>query len=253
MRRGAGRRRNAGGVVPKTTYHRYRGPVTFNSMIDLTLLVLTALSLGALHAFGPDHVAAVSVFVARRPSWRRALGLGARWGLGHSLVIVVLGGTLALSGLHLPERFAATSERVVGVTLVALGALALWRAYRLHGHWHDHGDVRHWHVHSHRHAESHDHGHGALLGIGMLHGLAGTGALVIALPLTVSGSPSRSLVFLAAFGVGTVLAMALFSAAAGWLLAAASRASQGLHRGAIALAGAGSIVIGAWWLAMGGV
>jgi len=221
-------------------------------MIDLTLLVVTALALGALHAFGPDHLAAVSVFVARRPSWRRAVGLGARWGLGHSLVIVVLGGLLALSGLHLPERFATTAERVVGVTLVALGFVALWRAYQLHGHWHEHGDTRHWHVHSHRHAESHDHGHGALLGIGMLHGLAGTGALVVTLPLTVAGSPSRSLVFLTSFGVGTVVAMALFSAASGWLLAVASRASRVVHRGAVALAGAASIVVGLWWLVAGG-
>ncbi len=221
-------------------------------MIDLTLLVLTALALGALHAFGPDHLAAVSVFVARRPSWRRALGLGARWGFGHSLVIVVLGGLLAFSGLHLPDRFATTAERVVGVTLVALGFVALWRAYRLHGHWHEHGDTRHWHVHSHRHDESHEHGHAALLGIGMLHGLAGTGALVVMLPLTVGGSPSRSLVFLTSFGLGTVLAMALFGAASGWLLAAASRASREVHRAAVALAGVASIAVGLWWLVAGG-
>jgi sulfite exporter TauE/SafE len=221
-------------------------------MIDLTLLVLTALALGALHAFGPDHLAAVSVFVARRPSWRRALGLGARWGLGHSLVIVVLGGLLAFSGLHLPDRFATMAERVVGVTLVALGFVALWRAWQLHGHWHEHGETRHWHVHSHRHQESHDHGHGALLGIGMLHGLAGTGALVVTLPLVVGGSPSRSLVFLTSFGVGTVVAMALFGAASGWLLAIASRASRVVHRGAVALAGVASIAVGLWWLVAGG-
>ena len=77
--------------------------------------------------------------------------------------------------------------------VTAFWGVALWRAYRLHGHWHEHGDTRHWHVHSHRHDESHEHGHAALLGIGMLHGLAGTGALVVMLPLTVGGSPSRSL------------------------------------------------------------
>jgi sulfite exporter TauE/SafE len=221
-------------------------------MTDLTLLIPTALALGALHSFAPDHLAAVSVFVSRRPSWKNALGLGARWGMGHSLTVVVVGGVLALSGLQLPERFETMAERAVGVVLVLLGLFAISRAQRIHGHWHEHDGRRHWHLHSHRSSEAHEHDHGALMGIGMLHGLAGTGALVVALPVAIAGSRTGALVFLVAFGLGTILSMSLFSAAAGWLLSTTSAFSRNVHRTAIVLAGLLSVGVGVWWMVAGG-
>jgi sulfite exporter TauE/SafE len=221
-------------------------------MSDTLILIPTALALGALHSFAPDHLAAVSVFVSRKPSWRNALGLGARWGMGHSLTVVLVGGALALSGLHLPERFEATAERLVGVVLVLLGIFAISRAQRLHAHWHEHHGKRHWHLHSHRASEAHEHDHGALMGIGMLHGLAGTGALVVTLPVAIAGSRTGALIFLAAFGLGTILSMSLFSAAAGWLLSATTTLSRNVHRVAIALAGLLSMGVGVWWMVAGG-
>ncbi|HEY9449090.1 MAG TPA: sulfite exporter TauE/SafE family protein [Gemmatimonadaceae bacterium] len=216
------------------------------------LLIPTALVLGAMHSFAPDHLAAVSVFVSRRPSWRHSLGLGARWGIGHSFTVVLVGGILALSGLRLPDRFAPLAERTVGVVLVLLGLFALSRALRLHGHRHEHDGKSHWHLHTHRSSEAHEHDHGALMGIGMLHGLAGTGALVVALPVAIAGSRFGALVFLLAFGVGTIISMSLFSAAAGWLLSATTRVSHGLHRGAIMAAGLLSVGVGVWWMVAGG-
>jgi sulfite exporter TauE/SafE len=139
---------------------------------------------------------------------------------------------------------------------------------RLHGHWHQHGDVRHWHLHVHASGSAatgpygrrsakrtdgdHDHSHVALFGIGMLHGLAGSGALVIALPAAVSTSPARSILFLACFGAGTVVAMSVFSGAAGLLLGSATRRSASLHRTAAVLAGLASVLVGAWWLSTAG-
>jgi sulfite exporter TauE/SafE len=221
-------------------------------MAQSALLVATALSLGAVHSFAPDHLAAVSVFVSRRPSWRRAFGLGARWGLGHSATILLVGGALAFTGLHLPVRFAAVAEQLVGITLILLGMVSVARARKLHGHWHEHEESRHWHLHSHHEQEGHDHSHRTLVGIGMLHGLAGTGALVVALPAAVTGSAGRSLVFLISFGVGTTIAMALFGAVAGCLVGAAARASVLLHRGAVALAGVVSVAVGLWWVTVAG-
>lgn len=221
---------------------------------SLHILIPTALALGALHSFAPDHLAAVSVFVSRRPSWRNALGLGARWGLGHSLTVVLVGGVLAMSGLRLPERFESTAERAVGVVLIALGIFAISRAMKLHGHWHEHdgGGARHWHLHAHRTSPEHEHDHGALMGIGMLHGLAGTGALVVALPVAIAGSRAGALIFLLAFGIGTILSMSLFSAAAGWLLSATTAISRNVHRGAIVAAGLLSVGVGVWWMVAGG-
>lgn len=221
-------------------------------MSQALLLPLTALALGAMHSFAPDHLAAVSVFVSRRPSWRRALGLGARWGLGHSLSILLVGGALVLLDLHLPVRFAPVVERLVGVTLIGLGIVALWRAWRLHAHWHVHDDHGHWHVHSHRDAPTHDHDHGALLGIGMLHGLAGSGALVVALPVVVGASRGGSLIYLIAFGAGTILSMALFGACAGWVISTTARLSARVLRVALTLAGLASTGVGIWWVVAGG-
>jgi sulfite exporter TauE/SafE len=216
------------------------------------LLLSTAFSAGALHAFGPDHLAAVSVFASRKPSAKRAAALGARWALGHSATILVVGGLVVLSGLRLPERLQLVAERLVGVVLLALGLAAIWRAQRLHAHVHAHDGSEHWHVHSHAGSEAHDHSHHALFGIGMLHGLAGTGALVALLP-TFAPTRAGGVIYLVVFGLGTVCSMALFGAAAGEVMRRGTRANVRLERWAIAGAGALSAAVGIFWLATGGV
>ncbi len=211
-------------------------------------LFVTALLLGAAHSFAPDHLAAIGVFVSRRPQWRRALAIGARWGVGHSIVIVIVGGALILTGWRFPTALAPWVERLVGMTLIAVGIAALVRALRVHGHRHDHDGVAHWHLHSHRRSEEHDHVHCAALGMGMLHGLAGTGALVIALPLAVTESVPLALGFLLAFGVGTIVSMAAFGVVAGWAVRGAGHGSPRLVRATASVAALTSVLVGAWWV-----
>jgi sulfite exporter TauE/SafE len=210
-------------------------------------LLITALLLGAAHSFAPDHLAAIGVFVSRRPQWRGALAIGARWGVGHSLVILLVGAALLLTGWRFPAAVAPWVERIIGVTLVAVGIAALVRALRVHAHRHEHDGVAHWHVHSHRRSESHDHMHRAALGMGMLHGLAGTGALVIALPLAATDSLPLAMGYLLAFGVGTTVAMAAFGVAAGWIVRGAGHPSPALVRATSSLAAMASVVVGVWW------
>jgi cytochrome c biogenesis protein CcdA len=220
-------------------------------MNSLAALIVTALMLGAQHTLAPDHVAAVSVFASQRPSWQRALGLGARWGIGHSLTIVLLGSGLVWSGAHVPAGWNSSIERLVGVALVLVGCASVWRAARSPRRWHEHDGVRHAHPPSVR-GVRHDRDHRALIGIGMLHGVAGTGALVIAIPLAAAGSPARSMVFLASFGIGTIVAMSVFAAAAGAVFGRAARRSSAMERGLGFAAGAGSILVGIWWWAAAG-
>ncbi len=214
----------------------------------MSTLLITALLLGAAHSFAPDHLAAIGVFVSRRPHWRRALAVGARWGVGHSLVILIVGGALVLTGWRFPAPMAPWVERIVGVTLVVVGVVALVRALRVHAHRHEHDGVAHWHLHSHRRSEEHDHIHHAALGMGMLHGLAGTGALVIALPLAATESAPLALGYLLAFGIGTTLAMAAFGVAAGWVVRGAGRPSPSLVRATSSVAALASVVVGVWWV-----
>ncbi|HUF29557.1 MAG TPA: sulfite exporter TauE/SafE family protein [Gemmatimonadaceae bacterium] len=217
-------------------------------MNEMAALIVTAVILGAQHTLAPDHVAAVSVFASQRPSWQRALGLGARWGVGHSLTIVLLGSALVLSGAHIPLAWESSIERLVGVALVLVGCASIWRAARSPRRWHEHDGVRHAHPPMVRGAR-HDRDHRALLGIGMLHGVAGTGALVIAIPLAAAGSPARSMMFLASFGIGTIVAMSVFAAAAGAVFGRAARRSAAMERGLGFAAGAGSVLVGVWWWA----
>jgi sulfite exporter TauE/SafE len=163
-------------------------------------------------------------------------------------VILLIGGALVLTGWRFPDAFAPAVERVVGITLIALGGVALVRAFRIHGHVHEHDGVPHWHLHSHRRSREHDHLHNAAFGMGMLHGLAGTGALVIALPLAVTRSVPLALGYLVAFGVGTIVAMAAFSAVAGWAASRAARHSLMLIRATASGAALASVCVGAWWI-----
>ena len=220
-------------------------------MTPVLLLVSTAFAMGAMHSFGPDHLAAVGVFASRKPSARRAAALGARWALGHSATILIAGCLVILSGLRLPDRFSPLAERAVGVVLIALGVLSIWRAQKLHAHVHAHDGATHWHVHSHASSEAHDHSHHALFGIGMLHGLAGSGALVALLP-SFADTRAGGVLFLVVFGVGTICSMALFGAAAGEVMRRGTRRNIVLERGAMTLAGLLSAAVGGFWLATGG-
>lgn len=215
--------------------------------MSTVLLLATALVLGAAHSFAPDHLATIGVFVSRRPDWRRAVTIGAGWGVGHSLVIALVGGGLVLTGWRFPEHFAPTIERLVGVTLIVIGVFALARALRVHAHVHEHDGAVHWHLHSHRRTDSHDHSHRAALGIGMLHGLAGTGALVIALPFAAADSVPLALAYLVTFGIGTTVAMAAFGGIAGWAVRRAGRRSTSVLRSAASCAALASVAVGVWW------
>ena len=215
--------------------------------MSTVLLLATALVLGAAHSFAPDHLAAIGIFVSRRPDWRRAVTIGAGWGVGHSLVIALVGGALVLSGWRFPDHFAPTMERLVGVTLIIIGIFALAQAMRVHAHVHEHDGTVHWHLHSHRRTESHDHAHRAAFGIGMLHGLAGTGALVIALPFAAADSVPLALAYLITFGIGTTVGMAAFGGIAGWAVHRAGRRSASVLRAAASFAALASVVVGVWW------
>jgi hypothetical protein len=203
----------------------------------MLLLLASALALGMLHTVAPDHLAAVSVYVSRRPGWRRAMGYGARWGLGHSIAILAIGGIVVLSQLRLPAQFESSVDRVVGVVMIGLGLNALRRAWAM---W------RHRAAHVSHAVHSHD--DGALLGIGMLHGLAGSGALALALPVAATSTTLGSIGYLAAFGLGTVIAMALMAATMGAAMHRASVRSAAWAVSAMMLAAVASVGVGAWWV-----
>jgi cytochrome c biogenesis protein CcdA len=96
------------------------------------LILLSAVGFGFAHAFEPDHMAAVSTFVASRPSPKEALSFGLKWASGHGISLIILGSTLYLFKRaieeHQPALFSSgILEQVVGAVLVVLGLNALLR------------------------------------------------------------------------------------------------------------------------------
>jgi sulfite exporter TauE/SafE len=221
--------------------------------------------LGLQHALEADHVAAVASIAANKKGFRPIVRHGAIWGLGHALTLGAFGGAVYALKLTLDERLASGLEFVVGVMLVLLGARLLYviaRA-RIHFHMHRHGTGEvHFHAHSHAgdvrdhaasaHGHAHPTGHwGRSLAVGMMHGLAGSAALV-ALAAASAPSVPLGLAFMLLFGAGSIAGMALFSAVIAVPLSLTGKSLTWASRGLQALAGVIAVGIGLHIMAVTG-
>lgn len=221
------------------------------------LAAFTGLAAGSAHVVtGPDHLAAVlPLAVGAR---KRAATIGALWGLGHGVAVIVLAtlGRWLLGPMQI-HTLSGASETLVGVLLVGLGIWTLHRSRLLvvhshrHDHAHDEGDHQHVHVHvadrtvgrpEHpARGEHRAHHHGAF-GFGLIHGAAGAGHLFGVLPSLAMG-PTDAAVYLAAYFIGAVLAMTAFAAGVGRLTGNPKRLPQ-----LLSAAGVASVLVGVFWL-----
>jgi len=224
-------------------------------------ILLLGLLVGMKHALEADHVAAVATLATRSASLGERVKLAGMWGLGHAGTLMLFGGTVLALGVSLPDRVARTFEGVVGLMLVALGLDVLRRLRRrgVHFHRHRHGDGRQ-HLHAHAHdsgtapAGAHDHEHArglplrALL-VGTMHGLAGSAALVL-LSLELTRSTAQALLYLAAFGIGSVAGMAALSLAISLPLRVASGRFGTAWRLVEGALGVVTVALGCWMAAL---
>lgn len=216
--------------------------------LGVTTLLLGALS-GFRHAFEPDHVAAVSTLVTEQPEPLRAARLGLWWGVGHTAALAAVGLTLALLDSTVPSGLEQAFELAVAVMLFVLGA----RAVRNTLIWRDRDDslVHRWFgLHSHSGLRPHLHvGRRTFvlkpLTIGLVHGLAGSGALT-ALALSTLPTTTLRLVYTVLFGLASTLGMAVVSGLAGLSLARLTQSERVLNTVSI-LTGLLSIGVAAAW------
>ncbi len=219
-------------------------------MMSSVLTSLLGLSIGMRHALEPDHLAAVSTLATEHKSARAGLWLGALWGVGHSLSLLVVGGGLALLEAKMPEPLALTFELLVAVMIIALGVRAMARSVRegRAGVWatHAHGGVVHSHSMpgAHVHLKSWTFATRPLI-VGVVHGLAGSGALT-ALVLAELPSISARLVYIALFGAGSIAGMALLTGLAGLPLMRVARSPR-LASMLLGVTGCVSAMVGVWW------
>ena len=173
--------------------------------ISVDSLVALGFVLGLRHAIEADHLAAVSTIVTERRSLLSASLVGALWGVGHTLALLIAGVGVLLLRYQMTDRMARGFELCVGIMLVVLGANVL-RAL-----------VRHGASHTHDHTTVARHSHGDLwlvarpLLVGMVHGLAGSAPLLL-VALTVMSSPLAAFSYIVVFGVGSMMGMTTMSA-----------------------------------------
>jgi ABC-type nickel/cobalt efflux system permease component RcnA len=220
----------------------------------LSSLIL-GLLLGLQHALEADHLAAVASLSSRSTGLREAARHGLSWGLGHSLSLLLFGGAVLLLGGAIAPHLALVLESAVGLMLIVLGGDVLRRLWqrRVHFHVHSHGAERHFHAHSHApggdHAsDPHRHEHAKRLPlrsllVGMMHGLAGTAALIM-LTLGSVQSVWQGLAYIAIFGLGSMLGMALLVVVISVPLRWSAHGLAGLHQGLTAVLGLLTIGIG---------
>ncbi|MFB6157110.1 MAG: high-affinity nickel-transporter protein [Haloferacaceae archaeon] len=215
--------------------------------------LLAGSAFGVKHAFEADHVAAVTTLVEDD----RPASTGAAWGVGHSLPILALGALFVGLGLRLPPTVASGFEALVALVLVALGlrvvagreALGTLVLRHIHGDGDggggddaDRGDHHHHHQH-HRHLRvagrevglTHSHADEESFAVGVVHGLAGSGGVVVALAAA-APTAADGAAFLAGFAVATVVAMGLAAWGFGRALGRAERLRV--------LAGVASVAVG---------
>lgn len=176
--------------------------------------------LGLKHAVEADHLAAVSTMVAERKGMFRSALVGGLWGVGHTISLLGAGIMVLLLNLQISERTEQVLELCVGVMLVLLGLNVmhkLIRRGRLHFYKHRHGRHAHEHPYVTEFAESDQshkqHGfalHGRSVIIGMVHGLAGSAALMLLVIPTIE-SQLMGLLYIIIFGLGSIGGMMIMS------------------------------------------
>ena len=189
------------------------------------MTVLPALTfgfvLGVKHATDADHIAAIGTFAGGTTSPARAARLGAMWGMGHSLSVLLVGGALVVLRLPMPPRLALALEFAVALMLIVLGVRSLRRRARTAS-----SSLRPFLV-------------------GVVHGLAGSAVLALLLVST-AATTTAAATYLLFFGAGTVAGMAFVTT----LLSLPSRLrpdrALAVERALRTTAGVASVAIGVY-------
>lgn len=217
-------------------------------MISLVSIVVLGFFLGMRHATDADHVVAVTAIVARHGTVKHAAWIGASWGIGHTLTILMVGGAMILFGWVIPPRIGLSMELSVGLMLILLGIMNLTSTVQWvnttfscgpllgedHSHSHSHANdlMAHPHDPEHRSVNWFDRHFGRIgfyqvvrpLIVGVVHGLAGSAAVALMVLTTIRDS-RWAIVYLLVFGVGTIAGMMLITMAVGLTFSRASRSS----------------------------
>lgn len=238
-------------------------------MSELFALAGFGFLLGMRHATDADHVIAVTTILSRSRRFLHSTMIGALWGFGHTVTVLIVGIAIIAFNVVIPEPVGLGMELAVAVMLIALGILNLTGAMRrvterltppapLHGHDHAH---RHAHADEpaeHGHDHAHLHGHGSDPGllaafgwyqlarpvvVGLVHGLAGSAAVALLVLATISDT-GTAIAYLIVFCLGVAAGMALLTTVIGLPFLVSRTRSERINRWLTIGSGILSLVLG---------
>lgn len=208
---------------------------------SVAVVLLVAVLLGLRHATDPDHIAAMTTLVAsgRERAARSAARLGAWWGAGHAITLVVFGIPILLAERYLPERVQQSAETAVAVLIVflALRLIVRWR----HGYFD---------LHAHTHPER-EHRHqvrtplGAL-GVGLVHGMGGSAGVGL---LLLAAIPSETVAVMSLLLLALFTAVSMTLVTVGFGLTLTARPVAAASNTIVPALGAASLAFGLWYAA----
>jgi hypothetical protein len=180
--------------------------------------------------------------------------------LGHTLVLLLAGIIVIGLKIAIPHQVVQWFEFSVGVMLVFLGGSLAWSLYLEEWHWHshEHDGARHMHLHHHQQSTSgHDHVHwleGAFkpFFVGMIHGLAGSAALLL-LVVSIVDTVSEAMTYIGVFGIGSILGMTVIGVLVSAPLLYAESWGPLARFSVRGLASLGSVTVGVWTMAETGL
>jgi sulfite exporter TauE/SafE len=176
--------------------------------MDVSFLSILALGfvLGIKHAIEPDHVIAVSTIASQSKKLFRSSLAGVFWGIGHTATLFIVGIILLIMKGQIPEKWAMSLEFLVGIMLVYLGISTITSLKKIHVHQHEHDSET---INQHGNQQK-NLSYIKSMVIGLVHGLAGSGAIVLLTMSTVK-SVLESAFYILIFGFGTVIGMLFFT------------------------------------------
>ena len=238
-------------------------------MSELFALAGFGFLLGMRHATDADHVIAVTTILSRSRRFLHSTMIGALWGLGHTVTVLIVGTAIIAFNVIIPPPVGLAMELAVAVMLITLGILNLTGAMRrlterltppapLHGHDHAH---RHAHAEEpleHGHDHAHLHGHGSDPGllatfgwyqlarpvvVGLVHGLAGSAAVALLVLATIQDT-GTAIAYLIVFCLGVAAGMAMLTTLIGLPFLVSRTRSERINRWLTVGSGVVSLALG---------
>ncbi|MFC1647269.1 sulfite exporter TauE/SafE family protein [Patescibacteria group bacterium] len=180
-------------------------------MINILTTFILGLVLGLKHALEADHLVAVTTLITEYKNPVKAALVGTFWGIGHTTTLFIIGIAVLLLKINIPESVSHILEIGVGVMLVFLGIRVIITRKDVHLHKHKHGKDGHIHIHTKEHHKQKSNPHNRSFFIGMIHGIAGSGALMLLVLATIDSVFLGSL-YIIIFGIGSIIGMTVMTA-----------------------------------------